>query len=181
MPKAYIQSVIFRELYCYGAEDPLADVAFENYYLYNEQVEWYLEQSPLYQALVDFPTPLIPYRENTSTGLGQIQLTTAITTNNWGCEKGYKTTYLEDTWQTRRDIYLELQNENFNIDMVALVLMWGLTTGDECAISNPGEQYWLFSEDAIKAMFTRYNSAGGVINEYGRATYNLYLIFEEYQ
>ena len=181
MPKAYIQSVIFRELYCYGADDPLADVAFKNYYLYNEQVEWYLAQSPLYQALVDFPTPLIPYRENTSTGLGQIQLTTAITANNWGYGKAYKTIYLEDTWQTRRDIYLELQDENFNIDMVALVLMWGLTTGDECAISNPGEKYWLFSEEAIKAMFTRYNSNGGVINEYGKATYNLYLIFEEYQ
>ena len=31
MPKAYIQSVIFRELYCYGADDPLADFEFENY------------------------------------------------------------------------------------------------------------------------------------------------------
>ena len=82
MPKAYIQSVIFRELYCYGAEYPLSDVAFENYYLYNEQVEWYLAQSPSYQAFADFPTLLIPYKENTSTGLGQIQLTTAIADNN---------------------------------------------------------------------------------------------------
>lgn len=88
---------------------------------------------------------------------------------------------MEDTWQTRRGIYLELQDKNFNIDMVALVLMWGLTTGDECAISNPGEKYWLFSEEAIKTMFTRYNSNEGVINEYGEATYNLYLILEEYQ
>ena len=60
-------------------------------------------------------------------------------------------------------------------------MMWGLTTGDECAVSNPGEEYWSFSEHEIKAMFTRYNSNLGEINDYGNATYNLYLIFEEYR
>ena len=78
-------------------------------------------------------------------------------------------------WHDREYIWYKLKDENeFNIEMVALVLMWG---AHEEHLTN---DYWNYSDNYIIKMLSRYNGHGSGASRYGKETYNCYYIFNKY-
>lgn len=74
--KEMIQSVLFQEIRFYGLDDPIADELVKKSYEY---------ETKIYELGGSFlpPIPVIGYRTDSSTGLGQIFAKTAIEATNW--------------------------------------------------------------------------------------------------
>ncbi|WP_295093519.1 RICIN domain-containing protein [Ruminococcus sp.] len=98
IPKAAIQKILLRELYCYDVRDIGADI------------------------LVG-----INYNEDSSTGLAQIFAATAIKTNNWAVENGIICGNTYNLLLDKKNVWTKLKDDNnYNISMVPLILMWGV-------------------------------------------------------
>lgn len=171
IPKTAIQTVLLRELRCYDVRDDIADTFVIQQFYYLNQVEIY-ENSEWYQQLImGYPKMPIPYREDSSVGYGQIFASTAINASNW-----YKNTnYDYSDWHDREYMWNQLrENNNFNIEMIAMVLIWGAND------KGLKKEYWKYSEDEMKEMFARYNGTNSDAKKYGDEVYNCYLIFDNY-
>lgn len=172
LPKAAVQSILLRELRCYDVMDDIADSLVAQQFAYLYLVELYNNSSWYQQLIMGYPDMPVPYREDSSVGYGQILTETAIKTLNWY----YKSdNYHYTDWHDREYIWYKLKNENeFNIEMVALVLMWG---AHEEKLTN---DYWNYSYNDIIKMLSRYNGRGSGASRYGKETYNCYCIFNKY-
>lgn len=172
LPKAAVQSILLRELRCYDVMDDIADSLVAQQFAYLYLVELYNNSSWYQQLIMGYPDMPVPYREDSSVGYGQILTETAIKTLNWY----YKSDNYDYTdWHDREYIWYRLKDENeFNIEMVALVLMWG---AKEEKLTN---DYWNYSYNDIIKMLSRYNGRGSGASRYGKETYNCYCIFNKY-
>lgn len=180
LPKTYIQSVLFRELRCYYVQDSVADVMVATKYKNLEYKEYY-DSLSFYDKLF-MPYPILIGKDDSSTGYGQIFAKTAINANNWAVNKGVKsgTIYDYNNWKERKIVWENLKyDHNYNIEICALVLMWGITT-EEFDISNLHHKYWLYDESEIKAVLKRYNGYGDGATDYGETVYKVYQIFRKY-
>lgn len=181
LPKATMQSILLREMLCYYIMDDLSDALVIQQYDYLSYLEYYNSLDFVTQFIVPAPIKFKPIVdiEDSSVGLGQIFARTAIVANNWAVLNGIITGKIYDynNWNDRKEIWYNLKgNSSYNIEMVAIVLMWGMTSPD-CPMQTTDRNYWDFSDEQFKAMFTRYNSDEGVINIYGKEVYNTYKIF----
>lgn len=177
IPKASIQTILLRELRCYDVMDDLVDSFVVQQFSYWYLVEKYNESEWYQQLLMGYPSMPIPYREDSSVGYGQIFAETAIDALNWykHITYGNGNEYDYNDWHTREYIWNKLRTDNdFNIEMVALVLIWGANDID---LNN---NYWKYTESEIKKMLSRYNGTNSDADEYGEEAYHCYIIFDKY-
>ena len=171
IPKASIQTILLRELRCYDVLDDIADSFVVQQFAYWYLVDVYRESEWYQQLIMGYPSMPIPYKEDSSVGYGQIFARTAINALNWY----NNSTYDYNDWHTREYIWNKLRNDNdFNIEMVALILIWG---ANEKGLNN---DYWKYTEREIKQMLSRYNGVNSDAIQYGEETYNCYTIFNKY-
>mgnify|MGYP001077220445 CR=1 FL=1 len=173
LPKAAIQSVLLRELKCYWGQDDVADSMVISYYTYQHCLEDYYDMALWQQLLIGPPEYPLLSKEDSSTGYGQIFASTAINANNWAVDEGIisRDKYDYDDWHQREEIWDELRTNNeYNISMVALVLMHGASRKGFDRV------YYDYSVAKIKKMLAVYNGD----DSYGEVVYNSYVIFDKY-
>ena len=150
IPKSFVQSLLMRELWCVNESDDIADSAVES-------------------GLID----------DSSTGYGQIFAKTAIGALNNANELGINTGMSSMDESSEEDLstmWNSLHNDqDFNIRMVYYEVL-------NCANKTlqPNIYLWDYSENQIKAIFTRYNGTNEDAVQYGNEVYEYYLIFKEY-
>lgn len=157
--KEMIQSVLFQEIRFYGLDDPIADELVKKSYEYETKKE-------IYELGGSFlpPIPVIGYRTDSSTGLGQIFAKTAIEATNWYQEDMvYDYSNIED----RKEMWFSLQNNSYNIDMIGMVLAYKR----ECI---KGDDYTV--KDILKA----YNGSGQLAEKYSDVAILYYDAFRQY-
>lgn len=160
--KEMIQSVLFQELRFYDVADPVVDSFVRQTQLFEHQVEAYAKAGLAEQMIRGVPKPPIMYRKDSSTGLGQIFASTAIDATNWY----EKTNYDRNDKKDLEKFWNELQDEDYNIDMVGRVLAYKRSTLPEGA-------------DA-KRIMRAYNGSGEMAERYSNVTSQYYKAFEEY-
>lgn len=129
---------------------------------YEHQLEAYEKAGFLEKMVRGVPVPPIVYRKDSSTGLGQIFASTAIDATNWY----EKTNYDRNDKKDLEKFWNELQDEDYNIDMVGRVLAYKRSTLPEGA-------------DA-KRIMKAYNGSGELAEKYSNVTWQYYKAFEEY-
>ena len=163
IPKEFVQSVLFREIWCYSVTDAAADVAVQEYYAWKEGVG---------------SEPLIK-KTDSSTGLGQIFASTAIKALNNADDRNFislTTQYDASDWYDVWIVWQKLHNNNtFNIQCCSLVI---LDCQYEFQDDVPYDDFFDFSESQIKTILARYNGYGDAAAEYGDICYQYYQIFE---
>lgn len=178
MRKSLIQTVSMWERACEGWEDPAADFCVENDYLYKEQVEYWYSLSKAEQLLTPYPSRIIPWKEDCSTGFSQIFAKTAINARNWARENGLISDreYNYENWKDRKEVWENLKNNvNYNLETCALTLLYGAAEKGYDKI-NP----YHYTEEQIQKILARYNGTGDKAEEYGTKNIGLYKIFEKY-
>jgi len=177
MPKAYIQTIMMRELWCLNSADTAADTVVMNYFYYKDDLDYWSNAGWLYQSLYPMPLPPTPLHTDSSTGLCQIFAWVAIDAYNKAIDKGIVsgTKYNINNWRDCKTMWYSLKDNNqFNITMASLNLV-------ECASDKKlGTDYYLFTENQIKTLFTRYNSTASGITQYGNECYEYYLLFKHF-
>ena len=171
--KAMIQSIIFQETRFYGIDDPVADSLVIQSYAYEQQLEdyvnwinnlkWYEMWKGIFRQP---PQPVLGYRTDSSTGLGQIFARTAI--NAYNEEK--HTSYDASDWKDLKKFWEYLQDDENNIEMVALVLK---------NIKNQKELSGKTLKEIEKIM-SSYNGEGDWAQKYGAVTIQYYQAFRKY-
>lgn len=175
LDKAMLQAILFREIRCYGVDDPVADSLVVQSYSYEQQMESYMEWSSninfsnWWQIFFRQP-PQIPvgYRTDSSTGVGQIFAATAIDAYN----SYYGTDYDKNDWHVKEEFWNNLQDESYSVDMVALVL-----------INNAKELGYdvnNLTDEQLQDVFRRYNGFGDSAEAYGETVKQYYDSFSEY-
>lgn len=154
--KAMLQSVLFQELRFYGMEDPVADLYVLSSYRYGHQQEEHGK-----------PQNMAFCRLDSSTGMGQVFAKTAIKAHNWK----YDTTYNLNDWKDLELFWMYLQEDEQNIDTVALVLAYTM---------NEQEVSGKLSLAETEAVMARYNGTGVWAAKYGQVTIQYFQAFEEY-
>jgi hypothetical protein len=177
MPKALVQSLLMRELWCVNSSDDLADAMVIEYFFYKEQCETWENGSIIYQLLNPYPTAPIPLWEDSSTGLGQMFAATGISAINNARSIGLTNIAAVnvDDWHDCETVWYGLKDTNtFNIMMVYYEIF-------NCAAKN-GESivFSQYNAAKFKALFTRYNGTGTSAVQYGEEVYEYYLIFSQY-
>ena len=175
--KAFIQTILMRELWCLNLADIAGDEMVQNYYTWKESCEYWESQDTLYQATVPYPSPPVPLKEDSSVGLGQIFAKVAIAAYNHAIDFDYICGVRKnaDDWHECKNVWYSLKdNEEYNIRMSTINI---LSCIDEFGYSHA---YNLYSAEQCKHVFTRYNANTNVINDYGEECYQYYLIFEKY-
>ncbi len=166
IPKEFVQSVLFREIWCYSVADAAADVLVQEYYAWKE----------------GNGTRPLSEKTDSSTGLAQIFSSTAIKAINNGIDRGfvnstrkYDATIWTDVWEVWQNLHDP--NNLYNLQCCALVILdCQYEYDDELSY----ERFFDFTEDEIKTILSRYNGYGSAAAEYGDICYNYYLIFEAY-
>ena len=177
LSKAAIQTILLRELRCLDILDSLADSIVCEQFAYLYMVDVYHNSSLAQQIIMGYPEMPIIYREDSSTGYGQIFASTAIDANNWAVNNGIigGKIYDYNNWKEREEVWTNLKDNNeYNISMVALILIWG---ANDKGLHN---RYWKYNESEMKIMLTRYNGFGDGAVQYGNECYNCYSIFSQY-
>lgn len=113
--KAMIQAILYREIRCYGLDDPISDTLVSEGYAYRHALEEY-KKSP--ESYFSPPIPPVGCRLDSSTGPGQIFAGTAIDAYNLE----YGTNYDKKNWKDLELFWNKLQDKQLNVEMVALVL-----------------------------------------------------------
>lgn len=160
--KEMIQSVLFQELRFYNVADPVADSFVRQAQAYEQQMETYLKADLLGQIVMGAPSPPIVYRSDSSTGLGQIFASTAIDATNWYEQTNYDRKDKKDL----EKFWNELQDEDYNINMVGRVLAYKRSTLPEGS--------------AAKEIMRAYNGSGELARKYSEVTSQYYDAFKEY-
>lgn len=176
MPKAAIQSILFREIYCIGYDDDVVDGLVTEYYLYQKELEAFKNMKWWQQAIIGYPTPYVSMREDSSTGLGQIFAKTAINAHNFciadGVLSGIK--YNFNNWKDREKVWYNLKDDRkYNIQYVGLVLYHAAD------MVNVNNLYNLKPEEAKKVL-ARYNGTNSSAQSYGKVVYKYYKLFNQY-
>jgi RHS repeat-associated protein len=160
VPKEMIQAIIYREQICLGIDDPLADLAVQEYYT-------------VYEPSSPWPQALLYVTNDSSTGLGQIFAATAIEAEIYVNKRSdldpKNETHIWDMWQ-------KLQDNNTNINYVGLVLLKeteGITEDLQTA-SRDG------NINAIERVLAKYNGTGSGAATYGAQTMQYYYLFKQY-
>ena len=176
MPKAMIQTILFRELWCFNSLDIVADTGVINYNVWEKRFNEWLNMSPIEKLLFPNPPQLDPIaKEDCSTGIAQIFAATAINAYNNAIDRqiitGTKYTYEKD----RAEVWKKLhEDDEFNIYMCVLNLI-------NCAYYHSYDNiYFNYNADQYKHVFTRYNEETSNISDYGNDCYNYFLIFSKY-
>lgn len=163
IPKEFVQSVLFRELWYVNVLDAAADALVQEYYA------WMLGNGP---------HPLIE-RTDSSTGLGQIFASTAIKALNNADDRGFISLpyhYNNSVWQDVWYIWHNLHDDNsYNIKCCSLVI---LDCQYEYASILPYDEFFDCTESQIKTILSRYNGYGPDAATYGNCCYDYFLIFE---
>lgn len=163
--KEIIQSILFREIIFLNVADPVADTAVQNYFINRANIERFNSLPWYKQVLAGSPQILVPEREDSSTGLGQVTAKTAISAlanpninyNNWKDRKRI--------WYSLRD------NDEYNINMVALILY---RNGGNKNLLNPSRKQII---DAAAIYNTGSVDKG---QAYGKKIYTYYGFFSKY-
>jgi len=163
--KAMIQAILYREIRCYGLDDPISDTLVIEGYAYKQQLEVFQNSSSF---MTPPPTPPIGYRLDSSTGVGQIFAKTAIPAYNLQ----YGTNYTIENWKTRQMFWNKLQDEKFNVEMVAMVL--------KLVAHEHGYDIDELSDEQRKLVFKGYNGTGDKATAYGITVQDYYELFSEY-
>lgn len=175
--KAFIQTILMRELWCLNLADIAGDELVQNYFVWKESCEYWEKQNTIYQATVPYPSPPIPLKEDSSVGLGQIFAKVAIAAYNHAIDSGYicGMPINSNDWHECKKVWYSLKDDDeYNIRMSSLNI---LSCIDEFGYSH---NYNAFSADHCKHVFTRYNEDTDVINDYGEECYQYFLIFKKY-
>ena len=175
IPKEFVQSVLFRELWCYNVLDDIADASVFAYY------EWKRGMMPR-QDLV---------REDCSTGLAQIFAGTAIKALNNAKRRGLirlEEEYETESWEDMCEVWYGLHyNDEYNLSCCALVILdcqyefaqkipADFATMNTNLIQNGGEAFWVitpeedfgdYDEKQIKMILARYNGVNEDAMQYG--------------
>ncbi len=175
--KAFIQSILFRELWCLNQFDVLADESVASYYEWKDACEYWENQDDSYKSTVSKPTAPLTQKDDSSVGLGQIFSKTAIKALNEAIDRGIISGSKKDidNWKDRKEVWFKLRDDNeYNIEMVTLNILSCIT---EFEFDN---NYLSYTPDQCKLVFTRYNANQHSINDYGEACYTYYQIFSDY-
>lgn len=163
IPKEFVQSVLFREIWCYSVTDAAADVLVQEYYAWKEGTG---------------TKPLV-IKEDSSTGLAQIFSVTAIKALNHADDRGFITLnvqYNQDEWRDVWSVWKGLHDSNsYNIMCCALVI---LDCQYEFEDIVPYDDFFDFDESQIKKILARYNGYGDAAVSYGNICYEYYETFE---
>ena len=178
--KEMIQAILFQEIRFYGADDPVADSLVVQSYVYEEQMEKYCEwvgNLKWYEFWKGIfrqpPNPVAGYRTDSSTGLGQIFASTAINAlNSYYMEEYGVEPYSKESWKDLRDVWYMLQDDEYNINMVALVLLYKAKCND-VDLSNA-------SIDEIQKVLKAYNGSGEWADKYSVVTLKYYEAFKKF-
>ena len=166
IPKEFVQSVLFREIWCYSITDDVADNLVKEYYA------WKRGESTI---------PPIVQHSDSSTGLGQIFASTAIDALNHADEREFimlDTQYDSSDWNDVWDVWYSLHtDQEYNLKCCALVI---LDCQYEYEETVPYENFFDYSSTQIKKILSRYNGTGEAAVEYGELCYVYYQIFAEY-
>ena len=177
IPKAYIQTLLLRELWCYNTSDAIADGAVIGTYVYMEALENWNNLSDAEKSLIPMPTPPAIYKYDSSTGLSQIFAHTAIEANNQAIYRGIINgkVYDIDNWHDVYEMWNLLYNDNeFNIKMLVLEVL-------DCARkTNTSEIFWEHNEIQTKAILSRYNGTGEEAEKYGSECFDYFKVFKLY-
>lgn len=187
VPKAYIQALLMRELWCVNTGDDAADILVEATYKYYEKLEAWEKLTPLEQLFVPVPIAPIPIREDSSTGIGQMFGKTGIGANNHAILLGIISGETKNSGIVYPDIcgvWRELRdNESFAVKMVYLELF-------HCALKNAMAEYgdesranynfFSNSSENIKKVLARYNGSGDGAIQYATEVYEYYLLFNKH-
>lgn len=174
MPKSLIQAILLREITCIYALDAAVDLAVMNYFEYQRQIEAYMK-APWYSQLFMNITAPIPMRDDSSTGLGQIQAKTAVTANNHAVANKYivGVKYSYSNWKHRKTVWYKLKDDNeHNVGMVGLVLK---DIANEKRIETKN-----LSVQNSKKVLARYNGTKTAATRYGKLVYRYYKLFRQY-
>lgn len=166
VPKEMIQAVLFKEIRMIDFRDDISDCFVDNCFKINRFISSTLKKD-IFNNLVSNITNI----KGSSTGIGQIFPNTAIKAYNWYFSNTYnvKSNYINyNDVKQREKIWRALQNEEININFVALILKYE-------AINNLGIDINTASDDDIKNLFARYNGA----MSYGDEVYEYYLLFKK--
>ncbi len=173
--KEMIQSIMFREIRCYGLDDPVADTLVQKSYSYEEQKEDYIEWSNSLSWIEGWkllfrqpPDAVIGYRLDSSTGIGQIFAKTAIKSYN----EYYHTDYDSKNWKDLKLFWNKLQEDEFNTEMVALIL--------KSNANEFGYDINNLSSQQLKEVLARYNGTNQNAKKYGDVVREYYYSFKEY-
>ena len=116
---------------------------------------------------IPFPlTEVLAFRPDSSTGIGQIYPITAIEALNSYFKK---TIYNTDSWEDKREVWYALQDDYYNINMIALVLKY-----KEKITTDESKKY------SVRAIMAAYNGTGYWAERYGDVTLQYYLAFKAY-
>ena len=129
-----------------------------------EDYSQFVDKHPFLSLFITPPTPPLIMKYDCSTGLGQLYAATAIAAYNWYYGTDYDTGDPDDL----REFWEKLQNDEYNIEMIALVLAYKLSyTGsyDQAMKAYNGsnddaERYRLVTMKYYEA-FKKYNSSCG--------------------
>lgn len=165
IPKEFVQSVLFRELWCVNSLDALADSAVMETHAY-----------------LKYPNPngVLLYREDCSTGPAQIFAKTAINALNNASDRGFieldrkYTTAIDDIMEVWSKLH---DDDDFNIMCCALVI---LDCQYEYQNTIPYHSFFDMDVANIKKILSRYNGYGTEAQTYGNETYEYYAIFSQY-
>jgi len=162
IPKAYVQSLLMRELWCVNFSDSAADYVVETYY----------------QEKLKGNDPL-EIKDDSSTGYGQIFARTAIGALNHANNIGIPTGLgpLDDSdWLQVYSMWSNLcYDQGYNIQMVYYEVL-------NCAnkTSQPNYNFFEYNTTQKKAILSRYNGTNSAATQYGEDVYKYFLIFSQY-
>jgi hypothetical protein len=168
---------MLREIRWVDPTDNFADALVIQTYVYNVQLENYMNLPWYSKLLVAPPEAPLRFSGDSSTGLGQIFAKTAVNALNWyfeglGCEVQYNYGDIHQAYE----IWDKLRTDDvFNIDMVGLVLLYGAEA--------PGELDLNINTIApieIRKILARYNGFGSAAAQYGNEVYEYYECFLRY-
>jgi hypothetical protein len=150
VPKEMIQAVLFKEIRMIDFRDDISDCLVDNCYKINRFVS-VNHSKDLSSNFISNLTNI----KGSSTGIGQIFPHTAIKAYNWYFSYTYKVSNNNIDYndvKQREEIWRALQDDEININFVALILKYEATHNLRIDINNA-------SDDDIKKLFTRYNGA----------------------
>lgn len=171
--KEFIQSVLFQELRFYAVDDPISDSFVIQSQVYDENLDRYMNHKCLFP-----PKPIFGYRNDSSTGPGQIFAETAIKAIN--SFEGKKI-YDKDSKTDMKYIWNRLHSEKeFNIDMVGAVLALKKKELQERAFKRQEEKYHTIFDYSRHNLLKVYNGFNDIAEKYATVTEKYYKAFEEY-
>ena len=170
IPKEFVQTILFREIWCYNFADVAADELVIEYYEYMESLS---TDNPL-------PKPLI-IKEDSSTGLAQAYAYVAINAINHAKSRGFSTTASDfdinnwqDIWYVWRSMF---DYDSYSIQCCALIILDAQYEFEETC---PYDDFYDFSDNQVKTILSRYNGTGDAAANYGNECFEYFKIFREY-